>query len=165
MTGTQAYDGKAGWSVMPFGGRTEPEAMAPEELLAAREQADFEGPLVNYRGKGYAIELMGKERVGGGDAYRLKVTFDSGAVRDVYVDADQYLVVKMEGKRRLRGADVESETTYADYQRVAGVLFPSSTVTVFKGTPVTQRLTIETIQVNVPIDDRRFARPSSTPQR
>ena len=31
MTGVQAFDGTAGWSVMPFMGKTEPEAMPEDE--------------------------------------------------------------------------------------------------------------------------------------
>ena len=41
----QAYDGKAGWMLMPFAGMTEPQAMSSEEREEAEQQADLDGPL------------------------------------------------------------------------------------------------------------------------
>ncbi len=37
MTGVQAYDGKTGWSVMPFLGKNDPEADVGRGLQAGRE--------------------------------------------------------------------------------------------------------------------------------
>src|SRR3954454_20855336 len=47
MTGVQAFDGKGGWSVMPFMGKTEPEAMSTDDIKQAEDQADMDGRLVD----------------------------------------------------------------------------------------------------------------------
>ena len=58
MTGTQAYDGTQGWQVMPFMGKKDPEALGPEEVKEVEQQADFDGPLVDWKSKGHALELI-----------------------------------------------------------------------------------------------------------
>ncbi|MEO1575236.1 MAG: hypothetical protein AAFU65_09790, partial [Pseudomonadota bacterium] len=37
MTAVQAYDGETGWAVMPFMGKTTPEAMADDQLKSIQE--------------------------------------------------------------------------------------------------------------------------------
>jgi hypothetical protein len=63
MTGVQATDGSTFWQVMPFLGKTEPEPMSAEEANDLREQADMDGPLVDWKEKGHTLELVGKEDV------------------------------------------------------------------------------------------------------
>ena len=40
MTMVQAYDGKSGWQVQPFMGKTEPEPMNEQDLKAMEDQLD-----------------------------------------------------------------------------------------------------------------------------
>ena len=68
-----AFDGKAGWQVAPLFGRFEPEAMPPEADDAAVEQGDIESFLVDWREKGHTVELVGREALPGGEAFKLKV--------------------------------------------------------------------------------------------
>jgi outer membrane lipoprotein-sorting protein len=60
QTAIQAFDGTAGWAILPFEGKTEPEKMPAEEVENFKRQADLDGPLVDYRAKGNRIELLGK---------------------------------------------------------------------------------------------------------
>src|SRR5438105_9299054 len=57
QTAVQAFDGKTGWSLMPFSGKTEPETMSDDDLRDIELQADMDGPLVDYKEKGNRIEL------------------------------------------------------------------------------------------------------------
>src|SRR5580700_1217457 len=45
MTGVMAYDGSAGWRIMPFGGRKDPELLGEDDLRGLQEEADFFGHL------------------------------------------------------------------------------------------------------------------------
>src|SRR6266571_4814263 len=65
MTGMQVYDGKNAWMVMPFMGKKDPEMMPAEQAQMLDEQADMDGPLVDYKAKGNKVELLGKEQVEG----------------------------------------------------------------------------------------------------
>jgi outer membrane lipoprotein-sorting protein len=159
MTGTQAYDGKTGWMLMPFSGRKDPEPMPTEALKQAEEQADFDGPLVDYQAKGHKVELVGKEKVEGSDAYKLKVTLKNGDIRYIYLDADQYLEIKVDGKTTIRGTEIENSTSIGDYKEVGGLMLPHAMESTQAGSPQSQKMTIEKIELNVPIDDARFKMP------
>lgn len=160
MTGMQVYDGKTAWMSMPFGGKKEPEVMPPDQAKDMEEQADFDGPLVDYKQKGHTVELLGKEQVEGADAYKLKVTLKSGDVRTIYLDAETYLEIKMESKRTVRGTEVEGEATMSDYKEVEGLMMPHVMEQGQKGSPMRQKLVIEKVEINPDIPDSLFAMPA-----
>ena len=160
MTLTQAYDGKTGWQINPFAGSKNAEAMSAEELKEAAEQADMDGPLVDWKAKGHKVELVGREKVEGTDVYKLKVTLRNGNVQFMFLDADSYLDIKGEAKRSVRGTEVESEQTIGDYKEVGGLMIPHSFEGGAKGKPEKQKITVEKIELDVPIEDARFAMPA-----
>ncbi len=160
MTLSQAYDGKQGWQLNPFGGGKNAEPMSPEDLKNAEEQADMDGPLVDWKAKGHKVELVGKEKVEGTDAYKLKATLKNGNIRYIYLDADSYLDIRGEEKRTVRGTERETEQTIGDYKEVGSLLLPHSFESGAKGRPEKQKITIEKIELDLPIDDGRFAMPA-----
>lgn len=160
MTGVQAYDGQVGWMVMPFLGSSDPEKMPEDQLADIKEQADFEGDLVNWKAKGHQVELVGKQPVEGTDAFKLKVIKNNGAEALVYLDAEYYLEIKGEGKRTLRGQELEFESSVGDYKEVGGLLIPHSMSSKVKGMPGGQTITFTKVELDVPIDDSLFAMPA-----
>jgi outer membrane lipoprotein-sorting protein len=160
MTGTQAYDGSTGWAVMPFMGKKEPEKMSEDQLKEMKEEADFDGPLVDYKAKGNKVEYLGKGDVQGSPAYKLKVTTKQGTEMTQYIDAETYLLIRTEGKRKVQGQEMESETTIGDYKDVEGVLMPFSFESHQKGGQGPgQAITIEKYEVNPKIDNAVFKMP------
>lgn len=160
MTGVQAYDGASGWQVMPFQGNKNPEAMSPDERKDIEEEADLiEGPLVNYKEKGHKVELVGKDKVEGSDAYKLKVTLKNGDTQYIYLDADTFLAVKSEGKRMVRGTEVETESFSGDYKEVEGLMIAFSQEGGQKGSTQRQRITFDKIEINPTVEDVRFKMP------
>ena len=95
MTGIQAYDGSTGtgWMVMPFMGKKDPEQMSADMLKEFKEEADFDGPMMDYKAKGNKVEYLGKEDVQGTPAYKLHVTTKDGNESNVYLDAESYLEI------------------------------------------------------------------------
>lgn len=164
MTGIQASDGSTAWMVMPFMGKKDPEKVPDEEAQAFSEQADFDGILVDYKDKGHTVELLGKEPIEGSEAYKLKVTLKDGAIRYIYLDADAFLEIRTEGKRKIRGSEVEGESSIGDYKEVAGLMLPHAVESGAKGSPQKQKITIDQIEINVPIDDARFVMPEVKPE-
>jgi outer membrane lipoprotein-sorting protein len=160
MTGIQAFDGTKTWSVMPFMGKKDPEVGTDEDNKNAQDDADFDGALVDYKSKGNAIELAGKEQVEGADAFKLKVTKKNGNIEYDYLDAETYLLVKTEGKVKRRGTELDGETTFSDYKDVDGLMQPFSMESGAKEMPQKQKLTFTKIELNVPLDDARFAVPA-----
>ena len=153
-------NGSTGWKLMPIQGNANPEALSPEEIKDALEQADMDGFLVDYKTKGHTIEYLGKEKVEGTDAYKLKVTLKSGDVRTVYIDTDSNLEIKIESKTTKRGAEVEGDTILGDYKEVDGLIMPHSIDGGQKGSPGRQVITITKIEINPKIDDARFVMPA-----
>jgi hypothetical protein len=158
-TGVYAWDGSAGWRVSPLDGDFEPEPLPAEQAALAAEQADIEGPLVDWKAKGHRVELVGAEALPGGRAHHLKVTLKSGAVREVWVDSATGLVVKTVSARIWRGREVSLETTFGDYREAGGVTFPRSIETGVPGHPRRLVIVVENVEVNPVLDDARFRMP------
>jgi hypothetical protein len=65
MTQIEAYDGKEGWRVSPFFGRKDPEHISADDVKALVEDAEIDGPLVDWKAKGSTVEYLGTEDVDG----------------------------------------------------------------------------------------------------
>lgn len=161
LTAVQAYDSRNAWQVMPFMGKKDPELMAADEAKEVEEMADIDGPMVDYKSKGNQVELLGKEKVEGTDAYKLKVSLKNGDVQTVYIDADSFLEIKEETKRTVRGSEQVIEESIGDYKEVNGIIFPFGMESGIKGSQEKQKLTITKIELNVPADDSIFKMPAA----
>src|SRR5947208_6153644 len=104
MAQVRAYDGKDGWQINPFGGRRDAELLSQDDSKDLVIDADIDGPLVDYKGKGSKAELMGHDSVEGTDCYKIKLTLKNGDVRIYYLDADCFLELKLETQTMIRGA-------------------------------------------------------------
>jgi hypothetical protein len=162
VTGVYACDGERGWRVSPFDGQLEPGPMPPDSVRSAIEWSDIGGPLVDWKAKGHRVELVGRESLQGGEAWKLKVTLKSGDVRYLYLDARSFQHVRTEAERSLAGRPVETETTLGDYRETAGVLFPHAIEIGVKGRPGRLRIQVLTVEVNPALDDERFRMPDAS---
>ncbi len=138
--------------------------MAADDLKNAQEQADFDGPLMDYKQKGNRVELVGKEKIEGAEAYHLKVTLKNGDVRNLYLNASTFLATKTVAKAMMRGTEVELESTFGDYKEVEGLMFPFS----IEQHPVggqgpSQKITLKKVEQNVPVEDSIFKMPPIAP--
>jgi hypothetical protein len=154
-----AYDGKIGWQVNPFQGRKDPELLSADDTKDLQIAADIDGPLVNYREKGSVAELVGHDSVEGTDCYKIKLTLKNGDVRTYYLDADSYMVIKLETQTTIRGSLQERETYYGDYEKVDGIYFPFSSESAQKDQPDRVQIVLDKLELNVPLDDSRFTVP------
>jgi outer membrane lipoprotein-sorting protein len=160
MTGVQAYDGKTAWAVMPFMGKKDPEAMAPDDAKMVEEQSDFDGPLIDYKAKGNTVELVGREQVEGVNAYKIKVTRKDGEIRYLYLDPDAYLEIATDATRNVRGSQMEIYSTIGDYKEVNGVMLAHSIESGPKGSTQKQKMTVDKYEANVDIPENSFAMPA-----
>jgi hypothetical protein len=162
MIGTQAYDGANGWQVMPFLGKTEAEAMTGDELKEIKQNADLlEGPLFNYKDKGNKVEYLGKGDLEGSPVQKLKLTEKDGDVTTIYLDADSGLTLKEETTRTMRGQAMDFETTLGNYKQVGGLTMPYTIETKAKGTPGSQMISLDKIELDVDVPPSRFEMPKA----
>jgi len=160
MTLVQAYDGTQGWKISPFGGRKDPEKMSVDDAKSLVEDAEIDGPLVDWEAKGSTVEYLGPEDVDGTLAHKLKVVRKNGDVSYVYLDPDYFLEIRILTQRIEQGAQVEVETDLGDYEKVAGVFFPFSIEAGPKGATDKQKIILEKAEANVPVDDAQFKFPT-----
>jgi hypothetical protein len=161
MTQVQAYDGTAGWQIQPFGGKKDPELMGEDDLRDLLLDADFDGPLVDYKEKGSTVEYLGHDVVDGDDALRLKVTLKNGDIIYSYLDPDTYIEIRREIQQFIRGSIRDRVMGLGSYKPVAGVMYPFSISQGPKNHPDEQTVTVLKMEVNVPIDLADFAVPAS----
>jgi hypothetical protein len=157
----QAYDGKTGWQISPFGGRKDPELLSQDDLKSLAVDADIDGPLVDYKEKGHKAELVGHDSMEGTDCFKIKLSMKNGDVRYYYLDADSFLELKLEIQTTIRGALQESELYFGDYEQVNGIYYPFAVEQAQKGSASRAQISVEKIEQNIPLEDAHFSMPVS----
>ena len=159
-TALQVYDGANGWKVRPFLNRNDVESFTADEAKAQAQQADLDGPLVDYAAKGTKVDLDGMEKVEGHDAYKLKLTEKGGDVKHVWIDAQNFMEVKIEGTPRRMDGKMHSVAIYLrDYKPVQGLMVPHVLETAVEGYKETHKMVIESVVVNPKLEDTQFSKP------
>jgi hypothetical protein len=160
----QAYDGKTGWQISPFGGRKDPELLSQDDLKSLVVDADIDGPLVDYKEKGHKAELVAHDSMEGPDCFKIKLSMKNGDVRYYYLDADSFLELKVEIQTTIRGTLQENELYYGDYEQVNGIYYPFAVEQAQKGSASRAQISVEKIEQNIPLEDAHFSMPVSKPE-
>ncbi len=159
-TAVQVYDGSQGWKLRPYLGRHEVEAFNAEELKLAGSQQPIDGLLMNHAAMGTTVERDGAEMVEGKPAYRLKLSFQNGEVRHLWVDAQSFLELKLDSPPRLWNGRMRGVATYfRDYRPEQGLVVAHRLETRMDGVPGSESIYIEKVALNPVLDDRHFAKP------
>jgi outer membrane lipoprotein-sorting protein len=158
----QVYDGTNGWKLRPFLGRRDVEPYTHDEMKMASAESDLDGPLVDYAAKGTKVELEGLETVEGHNTYKIKLILKGGQERHIWVDAQTFLEVKIEGNpRRLDGKMQPVEIYYRDFRPVNGLMIPYVLETAVQGVRQTHKMIIEKVVVNAKLEDSVFMKPDT----
>jgi outer membrane lipoprotein-sorting protein len=155
---TQAFDGSTGWETSFLGGDALPAS--EDELKESRDDADFDGPLIDYRDNGETIELASKEDVNGSPAYKLKVSLSDGSIEYYYLDAATGLELKRTRRAKQQDKEIEVTTSFGNYKQIDGLMLPFS-IKETQGS-VQQQITIEKVETNTTIDDSIFKVPATS---
>jgi hypothetical protein len=161
LSQVQAYDGKEGWRIDPFGGRKDPERMPADDVREYAEDASIDGVLADASAAGLPIEYLGTEDIDGTQAHKLKVTRKDGGVQYVYLDPDYFLEIRVESQRTVRGVKRTSVTEYGNYEKVGGVFWPLSIESGIKGEGDPAKFEYRTAVVNPEIAPDYFSFPTA----
>jgi len=161
MTAVQAYDGTTAWQIQPFSGKKDPELMGEDDVRDLLLDADFDGPLVDYKEKGSSVEYLGHDVVDGDDALRLKVILKNGDLVYDYLDPDTYIEIRREIRQFIRGSLRDRVIELGSYKAVNGVMYPFSITQGPKDHPDEQTVTVQKMEANLTFDPATFALPSS----
>lgn len=159
----RATDGTTAWQINPFAGGDEPQKLSGTEADQLNDNADLDGALVDYKSRGIAIELIGKEDVEGSPTYKLKVTRKGGRLETYWLDAATFLTVKSSTKVTQMGQELDVESFPGSYKKVDGVMMPFSLDQKVNGRSMVQ-MTIEKVEPNVALEDSLFKMPAPAPK-
>ena len=155
------YDGTHGWKLRPTReGYPDFQPFTAAELSYARDGQGIDGPLMDYQAKGVSVALDGVDEVDGNKAYRLSVRLPSGASHHVWIDAKSFLDIKSD--REARNAFGMSGTVlvyYRDYRTIDGLQIPFLIESGGDAGKTTDRMVIDKIALNPPLEDWMFAKP------
>ncbi len=164
-----AFDGTTAWSTNQA--TLLPEKMTDEDTYNLKQDAgsDFPDPFLNYKNKGYKVEIQGNEKVENVDCVKVKMTKNPQKVNnkaeentiDYFLDAQTSVPLMSRVKLKqgpVRG--VVQETYFSNYQKVQGIMFPFEMRYRINGLQG-QTIYIESVELNVPLDDKEFALPTN----
>lgn len=161
-----AFDGTEAWGTNFMTMEAEKSDSETTENIK-RESGDFPDAFLDYKEKGYTIELMGKETVEGAECFKIKLTkkpklVDGQDVANIsyyFFDTENYVPIVVE-QEVVTGESKGSisRITFSDYQEVEGLYFPFSMSQGIKG-GASQAINFEEIKLNPTIDDEIFKFP------
>jgi len=161
-TAVQVYDGTNGWKVRPYLNRNDVEPFTLQELKSAAANADMDDPLIDYKAKGTKFEVDGIEKLAGRDAYKLKLTTRTGSVQRVWIDAQSFLDIQVEGvPRRMDGKMHSVWIHQRDFRSVQGLKIPFIVETIVDGYPQAHQIVVDKVAVNPKLDAATFAKPKA----
>jgi len=155
QTVTNVYKDGKGWKINPFAGAPTATDATPDELNEFKIQGSLASQLMDYKDRGYKVELLGQEDVGGVKTYKIKLTADDNKTTTYFIDASTYILVKTIGMRSLMGQEMEIETFYSDAKDVGNIKF-SMTRSVHSCGQTLQEVHFDKVDLDVPIDEKIF---------
>ncbi len=162
----RVFDGLRGWKLRGVRGRPQVLPFTPQEVKFAQAGPGIDGPLIDCAAKGNSVTLEGVDEIGKRDVYHLKVRLAKGGDEDVWVDTKTDLDVRYD---RMAdgpgGAPRRVSVTYADYRTVEGLRIPFLIETGNGQGTTPDKLQLETVTLNAPLDDRMFENPAPAQPR
>jgi outer membrane lipoprotein-sorting protein len=151
QTITNGFDGEVSWILNPLSGMTRPIVVTGPQADVIREQAVFDGPLVDYKARGSKVLLNGVETLGDRKVQHLQVIDRSQQTQHIYLDAETNLETRIVST--LDNHKFEQELS--DYRDVEGVRFPFTIKMLVDGV-LQSEITVQSVEFNVKIDDAMF---------
>ena len=119
----------------------------------------FGSQLYNWKDKGFKLEYSGTETMEGTEVYKLKLTDDNDRITNFFLDAESFVILKTTSVFQRMDMEMEIATYYSNYKIFDGIAFACSRETVM-GERGGSTQTIESIEIDVEIDDSLFEDPN-----
>jgi outer membrane lipoprotein-sorting protein len=165
-----AFDGESAWA-MNFNTQ-KAEALDAETSLNTKNNATDYLPdgFMNYKEKGYSVELLGKEAFEGTECFKIKLIKKPYLVdgkedensETYYFDTESFVPIAMESiVKSGPGKGATMQIVFSDYQEVGGLYIPFSQIQKFNGQTGLE-LTYKSVVFNSDIDETIFNMPVDT---
>jgi len=125
------FDGESLWSTNFMTMKAE-KSDAEQTANFKLNANDFPDSFMDYKEKGYTVELMGKETIDGAETFKIKlvkepITVDGNKEDDIsyyFFDTENFVPIAVQSEIKSGPAKGQiSETTMSDYQEVDGIYF------------------------------------------
>ena len=155
-----AFDGAKVWAINPMLGPG-PRELTGQQADMIRDQASFDGPLVNYKDRGDTLEMAGSADIDGAKAWKLKLTRKiGGRSMFIYVDADTGLEKQWSATVEQGGMTIDVDTVMLDYHPTPEGILVARSMRTLVGGQQQGLLKVLTVEYNVPIEDAAFQMPA-----
>jgi outer membrane lipoprotein-sorting protein len=180
----RVFDGLRGWKMRPSHGRPEVQPYTIDEVRFEQSGPGIDGPLIDYAQKGSSVSLAGLDEIDKRKAYHLIVRTATGENQHVWVDAETFLEIRYDrpagGPGMGAASGVESASAagpsaggggaraavgrtvsvvYRDYKTTDGLKIPSVIETGVAPGTQPDRMMIERVILNPPLNEQTFSMP------
>jgi hypothetical protein len=150
----EGFNGTVGWFKDVRGQRE----VTGKELAEEKRAADF-FRFLKIRESYPGLRVLGKENVGGREAYVVGATSRDDSREKLYFDAETGLLVRRYVTYKTALGSIPEVTDFADYKDVDGIKLPFTIS--WSRPPFTSTEKFVEIKLNVAIDDAKFDPPAS----
>jgi hypothetical protein len=156
-TSVTAFDGQTAWAINAMRGQA-PMVLSGPEAAMVTEQADFDGPLMDYKAKGFTADYVGAETLAGRRVHHLRLTGKDQRVQHWYLDAETGLESRVVSEAQSPAGKVELEQLLTDFRDVEGFKAPFLVRTLMNGVEQV-KVQVEKVELNARFDDAVFKMP------
>jgi hypothetical protein len=147
----QVYTDKGGWAINPFEGGDAPAAMPTDQYKSGAGLVNIV-PLLNYAARGEKAELLGQEKVGKTDAYKIKITDKDNIATTYFIDPATYYVIQSVRPAQMMGQTMEVTTTYSDFKKSDYGWVAPQVAEINFGGQFSMTSKANKVEVNTPVD-------------
>lgn len=123
----QVVTDKGGWAINPFAGSSDAATIPGDQFKVAEDQI-FVSPLLNYAARGGKVELLGKQKVGNVDAFKIKYTNKDNIETTYLIDPSNWYIIQAIKKGNAMGQEITVNIGYSNYKKDdTGLVWPYTT--------------------------------------
>ncbi|MBD0294795.1 MAG: outer membrane lipoprotein-sorting protein [Flavisolibacter sp.] len=151
----QVITEKGGWAINPMMGSADPQPMPDEQYKAGQEQI-YVVPLLDYAARGSKAELLGQEKVGDVNAYKVKVTNKNNVATTYFFDPSTNYLIQAVRTGNAMGQQMDITISYSEFKKTDyGIVLPQAT-NVDLGGQFSVSSKVNKVEVNKPVDASIF---------
>jgi hypothetical protein len=151
----QVYTDKSGWAINPFEGSDAPQAM-PDDQYKSGAGLLYAVPLLDCAARGEKAELLGQEKLGDVNAYKLKVTDKANVAVTYFIDPSTYYIVQTVRPAQMQGQTIDITSVYSNYKKSDyGWVIPM-TMEINYGGQFSMTANTAKVEINTPVDAAIF---------
>lgn len=155
---TSCYTDKEGWSINTMTGNISAEIMPPDQYNLGKDQIVIGGPFINYKEKGYKVELLGTVDVANVNCYKIKFISPDSILSVYFFDTRTFYLVKAVSQVVSMGQIVECTTNYSDFRQADEYAIPYK-MEMFVAQQYLNEMNVTKVELNKPVDELIFKIP------